>query len=760
MRKLATIAFSFAAAIFLSVLLPWDGWQIWTACAMAAGAAVFAFVYRKRDVVHRGLLILCAMAVGFAYFDLYRTVVCRPLTDQCGSEHEFTAIVADYPEKANRGDKVTLWLRPGVKAVYYGDLQGIDLQPGQRINGTARWKDAAQIKGNALSSFAAKGEFILLYGSGALQTEDGLQGSLLFLPQRAAIGVKDLIGRIWDDAYTESFVLAELTGDRSHFSTENSVRLSEAGLAHLFAVSGLHCTFLVTLLGLLIPPTRRRLYAAVAILVLLFYMVMVGMTPSVVRACVMQIALLIAPLFRRDSDSITSLGGALLLLLLINPYAAGGISLQLSFSATLGLVLLSGRIHRFLTGLYHGKHRKVKYFVAMISANVSASISVLVFTVPLTAYYFNILTLVSPLSNLLVVPVAGWNFMVGLVCVLVGVVWLPAARIIGCLNWVMVHCVLLLVGWFVGIPGHALYFSNRYLKYWLTYVYVLLGICVVKRGKLRRYLLAFVLAAAMLGLALGINRSEYRYGTMGVMAIDVGQGECVLLYSGSEAVLVDCGSSNSYIDAGKTAADQISSMGITRLSAVVLSHYHADHANGMITLLTRIPADKLLLPDLEDEFGVRDELLAFAQRNGIDIQFITSRAVCKMGEAELTVFPPLGKGDMNEQGLSALCTAGDFDVLITGDMAASTERQLIAEYRLPRVEVLIVSHHGSRYSSDLTFLKKIRPETAIICVGDNSYGHPTEETLQRLNSIGAVVYRTDNDGDITIQVKGGINDAG
>jgi competence protein ComEC len=131
-----------------------------------------------------------------------------------------------------------------------------------------------------------------------------------------------------------------------------------------------------------------------------------------------------------------------------------------------------------------------------------------------------------------------------------------------------------------------------------------------------------------------------------------------------------------------------------------------------------------------------------------------------MGEAELTVFPPLGKGDMNEQGLSALCTAGDFDVLITGDMAASTEKQLIAEYRLPRVEVLIVSHHGSRYSSDLTFLKKIRPETAIICVGDNSYGHPTEETLQRLNSIGAVVYRTDNDGDITIQVKGGINDAG
>lgn len=757
MRKLATIAFSFAAATFAAVLLPWDGWQLWAACALTVCALAIAFLGRKHRTPSRMLLILCSMAVALAYFDLYRSVICRPVVEQCGEEHSFTGVVADFPVSAERGEKVTLWLRPGVKAVYYGDLSGLDLQPGQRISGKALWQDAAHIRGKDLTVFTAKGEFVLLYGKGDLAAEPGLEGSVLFLPQRSAHAVKEKIGQIWDDPDTESFLLAELTGDRSHISQENNAAMSETGLAHLFAVSGLHCAFLVTLLGLLIPPTRRRLFAVIAGCALLFYMVMVGMTPSVVRACVMQIALLAAPLFKRDSDSLTSLGGALLLLLLLNPYAAGGISLQLSFAATLGLVLLSGRIHNFLSGLYHGKRRRMKHLVSMISANVSASLSVLVFTVPLTAYYFNIFTIVSPLSNLLAVPVAGWNFMVGLITVCLSFLWLNAARIIGWLNWGMVHYVLLLARWLMRLPGHALYFSNQYLKYWLTYAYVLLGICCLTRGNRRRYFLAGLLAVLTLFLTLGLNSREYHYGTMNAMAIDVGQGECVLLYSGSDAVVVDCGSSNSYIDAGHRAADQISSMEINHLSAVVLTHYHADHANGVITLLSRIPTDQLWLPDIEDEFGVRDRLITFAGQNGIEIRFITKLTEMPMGEADLTVLPPIGKGDMNEQGLTILCSAGDFDTLITGDMAGSTEKQLIGSYDLPDIELLVVSHHGSKHSSDKDFLKAVRPETAVICVGDNSYGHPTEEAIRRLTAAGAEIYRTDRQGNILITVHGGEN---
>ncbi len=98
---------------------------------------------------------------------------------------------------------------------------------------------------------------------------------------------------------------------------------------------------------------------------------------------------------------------------------------------------------------------------------------------------------------------------------------------------------------------------------------------------------------------------------------------------------------------------------------------------------------------------------------------------------------PGGEGDLNEQGLTALCSAGDFDVLITGDMAGSTERKLVGQYDLPDIEVLMVGHHGSRYSSSQELLQAVRPETAIISVGDNSYGHPTQEAMDRLEPGGS-----------------------
>lgn len=152
----------------------------------------------------------------------------------------------------------------------------------------------------------------------------------------------------------------------------------------------------MTLLGLLTPGNRRRTLCAVTIPALLFYMVMVGLSPSVVRACIMQAFVLAAPLFKRDSDGLTSLGAALLVILLANPFAAGSISLQLSFAATLGLVWLSPKLYRNLSRFYTGTSRAVRWAVNFLCANMSASVSALVFTIPLTAIYFNILTLTAP----------------------------------------------------------------------------------------------------------------------------------------------------------------------------------------------------------------------------------------------------------------------------------------------------------------------------------------------------------------------------
>ena len=127
----------------------------------------------------------------------------------------------------------------------------------------------------------------------------------------------------------------------------------------------------------------------------------------------------------------------------------------------------------------------------------------------------------------------------------------------------------------------------------------------------------------------------------------------------------------------------------------------------------------------------------------------------RLGKGSVRIYPPLGEGDLNEQGLTVLGSAEDFDLLITGDMASSTEKKLVERYALPDIEVLVVSHHGSRYSSNQQFLERVSPETAVISVGDNSYGHPSDAVLARLADLGIDVYRTDLQGNILLTVHKG-----
>ena len=757
MRVLATIGFSFSAGVFLAALLPWTGWQLYAAGGVLLLALAWLFAARKQKYFRRGLLILLPLVVSLAYFAGYDHLVRQPIEDRCGAASDFTATVCDWPQATERGARVTVELEGyhRARAVLYGEAELLAARPGDTVTGTAQWQSAAHFDSDDVTHFNARGVYALLYGREDVRLSAGDGDALRWLPQRAGKAFREKVAAIWDDPRVSGFLTAELTGDKSAMDDGDYLAMQETGLAHLFAVSGLHCAFLVTLLALLIS-RRQRLLCAVTIPLLLFYMVMVGMSPSVVRACIMQIFLLIAPLFRRGSDPLTSLAAALLVILLCNPFAAASVSLQLSFSATLGMVLLSPRLYKLLTGWYKGKCRPLRAALCFVAANLSATLSAVVFTAPLTAWYFRIFVLVAPLSSLLAVPAAGWSFMAAFVTVLLGFVWLPLASLLGWISWALVRYILWIANGMMSWRYHAVYFTNPYLIYWLLFLYAaFIGCAATPDGK-RKYLLASALTVLTLTAAIRVNRQDYQYGVLTALTLDVGQGESVILTSGGETALVDCGSSNSYKDPGGLAADTLHSMGVRELSAVVVTHYHADHTNGLYEVLRRIPVQTIYLPDIEDEYGVRERLVSLAEEKGAQVTYVTKETADTLGDTVLTIYPPVQSGgDLNELGLTALASAGDFDLLITGDMSGSTEKKLVETYALPDIEVLVVSHHGSRYSSNIRFLKAVTPEAAVISVGDNNYGHPSEETLQRLLAIGADIWRTDQQGTIRITVNGG-----
>ena len=200
-------------------------------------------------------------------------------------------------------------------------------------------------------------------------------------------------------------------------------------------------------------------------------------------------------------------------------------------------------------------------------------------------------------------------------------------------------------------------------------------------------------------------------------------------------------------------ADAMRQYGWGKLSCVVLTHYHEDHAGGLDELLARVSVETLLIPWQENTGdALYAQVITLAEQYHIPVRYIDETVQLSLGEASLTIYPPLTDGAENEEGLTVLCSAKEFDLLITGDMGISTERRLIKQYNFPDIEVLFVGHHGSKYATSHELLKAVMPEVGIISVGENSYGHPTMEAMERMAFRGLELYRTDWQGNIVISV--------
>lgn len=751
MRRLALLGGGFSLGIFLAqYLLPPALWLPGAGLCLTL-TALAAFLLRKTDLPRRRALLLgCALAAGLGYNALYTQLVLSPAELLADTEREaVTMTLCEYPEATSYGAQVTVRLNgltPG-KAVYYGSEALLGLEPGNTVTCDVSFGSARSVRGEEIRSFTAKGVFLLCYRRGEETVETGSAGSLRWLPQRTARAMAERIDEIFSQD-SAPFLTAILTGDRSGIPQKAGDDLSEVGLYHLLAISGMHCAYLMELLYLVLGRHRRRLTAFLGLPLLLFYALLSGASPSVLRACVMLSFLLFAPLFGRERDSLTAIFAALLLILLANPFAAASVSLQLSFAAIGGILWVTPELSDWL-----GKGRDLGAAGRFVTGSVSVSLGAMVFTTPLCAVYFNSLTLISPVSNLLCLWCVGLIFCGGLLAVALSFLWLPLGPVLAFVPGLLVRYLLWMAGLLAKIPYHALYFSNPYLKYWLGLLYLLFGIAWLSREKgKRKWLLSAGLSAACLLYAVYLGSLRYAYGSLNAEVLDVGQGQSVILSSQGDFALTDCGSLNRWKDAGGIAAEALQSAGCRQLRYLLLTHYDYDHVSGVQGLLERVGAETLLCPPDGGDTDAQAAILAAAEAHGTEVRFITEETTLPLGEATLTVYPPLGDDSSNERGLVYLVSAGDYDLLITGDIDAEMERRLIERYDLPDIEALVVGHHGSKYSTSAELLDALRPETAFISVGSNSYGHPSDQAMERLAERDITIYRTDLQGDLRLSV--------
>ena len=740
MRVLALFASAFAAGMLATFyLLP--------AAALLPvffGGVVLTTVLYFLRKYPRLVLLGAGFCAAFGYYTLYEYAVRQPFLLLAETEQTVTMTLCDYPEETDWGARVSVRIpgHPLGKVLYYGGEELLVLSPGQKVTDEVSFRDASYIRGEEVTTFLSKGIYLLAYGGGEALLEEGNSHSLRYLPLRARKAMQEEIRRqlTGDEA---GLLTALLTGETETISEAGRIALSEAGLSHILAVSGMHCGFLYAMAVFFIGRHRRRFLASITIMILVFYVILTGASPSVVRACVMLSFVLLAPVFRRESDGFTSLSAALLLILLANPYAVASLSLQLSFAAMAGMLTLPGRIWKGILG--EGRHGRA---AVILTSSFASTMGALVFTVPLTAIYFGTVTLISPLSNLLCLWSAGLAFSAGLVSIAAGLIFPPLGQILSVIPGLLCRYILAVAGIFLKLPFHSISFSNLYLKYWLAAVYAVFFLvwCFGPASR-RKYAAAAILSA--LALFGTVKAGELRYQSgLDVVILNVGQGQCIVLKSGEEFALVDCGSA--WADAGDIAFRQLQAMGCKELDYLILTHYDNDHISGTVGLLTRQDTRCLIVTPEAEDASVQEEILTAAEET--EIINVYNRRSIPFGEAEIVVYPPLGEKTDNERGISVRVSSGEDSVFITGDMSQETERLLLRTYALEESDVLVVGHHGARNSTSQALLDALEPSVACISVGSNSYGHPHTETLERLAQQGCEIYRTDMQGDIHLSL--------
>lgn len=520
-----------------------------------------------------------------------------------------------------------------------------------------------------------------------------------------------------------------------------------SGLLHLLAASGMNVALIYGIWFFILRKLRVPFNLTVlsGIFVVIFYSLMTGLGPSVIRAACMLIFILIGKLINRDAHSISLLSFVALLMLIYNPAYINDVGFELSFLVTFGLLVMTPVIFEKIP-------QKVPVW---LSGAIFIPLIAQIWVAPIQMYYFNSFSLYSIFANIVIVPFITIISFGGFISAVLALIKPLASLVCFSFDFVLnpiLNIIVAISQYFSHLP-HSLIQTPEpsALQILLYYTIVLLVTLLLKIGVNKKV----IITTSLLSLTLIISCIQLPNHDLETIAFDVQNADAFLIKTPQNKYFIIDSGKMSY-NGGKTQAQMIilqylKDKGIKNIEGLIITHFDSDHAGGACDLIQNLNIKNVYVSLLNDKSSLAQKIYTCTKKKGNlklaknnEIIYKEDNLTIKDFIAELN-----GKKFENENSIITLVSNKDFDELFMGD-AGIMAFEIIKKYLPSNIEILKVGHHGAKNVINKEFLDRINPQVSIISTGLNNYGHPNGVTLDILKRNKVKILRTDRQNAIKI----------
>jgi len=700
-RKLLRFAWSVLGTTSLLVLKHLEAFSLYACLISGVLTAVSVLLWYRHHSqnAQRFLLSACGMLFASILVLLWNTSVLQPAIAYDGVSETMVMTVCESPE-TNDGytvfdaDVIRIGTQETSMRVRVTGAEDLCVSLGDRLTVFGELHVSAEER---VLYDRAKGILMRVKIRDVIEREVPDRIPVRLLP----VWLSERIGEKFDALLPEhasGILSALLLGDKSGLTSSQKIDLRRTGLSHVAAVSGLHVSFLV---GILMTVFHRKLGMVLSVPTLLFFAVMTGMSPSVLRAVIMQLVWICSFPLKRENDAPTAMGFAAVCILCMNPYVIGDIGFVLSFGSTLGITLWSGKITAFFLEHFPKPHRKfAQKAVRDIASTLGTTAAAQVVILPLCLGYFKETSLISPLSNLLLLGVVEILFFLG-VLLAVSAFLLPfAAVFLARICEVVIWLFETVMGLLADLPfSYAA--ADVYIWIAVCAVYVLVGLYLIFGYEKEHAAVVLKGTVSMLAVVVSVTilcRCVTGYTNGYLLMPQMRGGQFAAMQARDVCVAVNCGGYS-----GVYGAEELLRLREVRdIDLMVLTDYNTTSTNGFADLAESIPVKRLVLPmpRNDQEYETAYSLGETAAAHGTKVHYLScgeevTAEVYAIGPVSVTCIAA-GNSASDRGRLTVGLTAGDMKTVVTGNVKPETLTDAVTAYHFTDANVIAMSAYYSR----------------------------------------------------------------